>query len=83
MDAEGPLVLADVIETHRPQRLPEIGSGGSSSWIGEFVRRHGGSVISLEHQPEYAAEDDANGQLVGPPGHCEGAAGMPRAGNLW
>lgn len=54
MDAEGLLVLTDLLVSHRPQRILEIGSGVSTTWMGEFVHRHGGTVVSLEHQEEYA-----------------------------
>jgi predicted O-methyltransferase YrrM len=54
MDAEGLLLLSDLITAHRPRRILEVGSGVSSCWMGEFARRHGGTVVTLEHQQEYA-----------------------------
>jgi predicted O-methyltransferase YrrM len=54
MDAEGLLALSDLIDAHRPQKVLEIGSGASTSWMGTFVQRHGGSIVSLEHQRVYA-----------------------------
>ncbi|MFB9069922.1 class I SAM-dependent methyltransferase [Citricoccus parietis] len=33
-----------------------MGSGASTSWMGEFVRRHGGKIVSVDHLEEYAAQ---------------------------
>ncbi|MFC0247236.1 class I SAM-dependent methyltransferase [Citricoccus parietis] len=56
MNAEGLLWLTDLLQDHQPRKVLEVGSGASTSWMGEFVRRHGGKIVSVDHLEEYAAQ---------------------------
>ncbi|MDA0378627.1 MAG: class I SAM-dependent methyltransferase [Bacteroidetes bacterium] len=48
--------LIGLIRTHRPQRIVELGSGVSTLVMAYAAREAGaGEVLSLDHDPEYAA----------------------------
>ena len=52
-------LVREIIDTE-PATVVEIGSGGSSVWVGYCLERHGhGRCISLDHDEEYAARTRA------------------------
>ncbi len=53
------LDLLHLIKTRRPQLVLELGSGTSSVWIAYALERCGGRLISLDHDPGYAAKTRA------------------------
>ncbi len=48
------LELWYVLERRRPRLALELGSGTSSIWIGYALQRHGGRLVSVDHDPDYA-----------------------------
>jgi predicted O-methyltransferase YrrM len=53
-------LVREILDT-RPETVVEIGSGGSSVWVGYCLERLGhGRCISLEHDEEYAARTRAD-----------------------
>ena len=53
-------LVREIIDT-KPSLVVEIGSGGSSVWVGYCLERQGGGrCISLEHDEEYAAKTRAD-----------------------
>jgi len=48
--------LLDVVHDHRPRRILELGSGTSTVWLAYALERSGGSIVSIDHDPDYAAK---------------------------
>lgn len=48
------LELWSVAGLRKPALVLELGSGTSSVWLGYAVERHGGRVVSVDHDPAYA-----------------------------
>ena len=53
------LELLYLIKTRRPRLVLELGSGTSSVWIAYALEQTGGRLISLDHDPGYAAKTRA------------------------
>lgn len=49
------LELCFLVDRVRPGLVLELGSGTSSVWLGYALGRHGGRLVSLDHDPRYAA----------------------------
>lgn len=47
-------IILEHIEKTKPQLVVEFGSGMSTIFIGELLKRQGGRLISIEHDAEYA-----------------------------
>jgi len=47
------------LETTRPRRLLEVGSGTSTVLLADWAARRGASLVSLEHEPRYFAQTAA------------------------
>lgn len=54
------LELWHVLERRRPGLVVELGSGTSSVWIGYALRRYGGRLVSVDHDPGYAEQTRAH-----------------------
>jgi protein-L-isoaspartate O-methyltransferase len=54
------LELWYVLQRRRPQLVLELGSGTSSVWLGYALRRHGGRLVSVEHDRSYAEQTRAH-----------------------
>lgn len=48
------LEVLHLIEQERPALVLELGSGTSSVWIAYALERHGGRLVSVDQDPEYA-----------------------------
>lgn len=48
------LELCFLVDRVRPELVLELGSGTSSVWLGYLLGRHGGRLVSLDHDPRYA-----------------------------
>lgn len=56
MNARGLAHLLDIVTKERPKVIVELGSGTSTVWLAYACRRTGARVVSLDHDPEYAAK---------------------------
>jgi predicted O-methyltransferase YrrM len=54
MDPTGLLELLFLIGRKQPKVVLELGSGTSSIWIAYALEKHGGRLISVDHETEYA-----------------------------
>lgn len=54
MSAEGLLLVSDLIQSRKPKKILELGSGSSTIWIGLQASEIGASLISVEHDEAYA-----------------------------
>lgn len=55
MNPDGVLLLADMVQRHRPKRILELGSGSSTIWLGMFAKSLGTELISIDHLEKYYA----------------------------
>ena len=53
------LDLVHLIRTRRPRLVLELGSGTSTVWIAYLLEQSGGRLVSLDHDPAYAAKTRA------------------------
>lgn len=51
--------IAQHLESQRPRRMLEIGSGSSTVLLADYAARHGASLVSLEHDPAFFDQTDA------------------------
>jgi predicted O-methyltransferase YrrM len=65
------LDLLHLIRSRRPRLVLELGSGTSTVWIAYALEQTGGRVISLDHDPGYAAKTRAQLALHGLTGIAE------------
>lgn len=54
MDARSIAHLLDLVRTHRPTRVVELGSGTSSVWLGYTLRELSGTLVSVDHDEHFA-----------------------------
>jgi len=47
--------LLDIVRDHRPRRILELGSGTSTVWLAYALEGSGASIVSIDHDPDYAA----------------------------
>lgn len=52
----GLLQLCALVETLQPKLVLELGSGTSSVWLGYLLERYHGRLITVDHNPAFAAE---------------------------
>ena len=50
------LALLHLVERRRPALVVELGSGTSTLWLAYALERIGGRIVSLDHDPRYAAK---------------------------
>lgn len=55
LDARSLAELADIVVRERPQLVVELGSGTSTVWIAHQLKATGGRLVSIDHDPKYAA----------------------------
>ncbi|GAA2904833.1 hypothetical protein Acy02nite_54800 [Actinoplanes cyaneus] len=48
------LELVFLVRTGKPRLVLELGSGTSTIWLAYVLEQHGGRLISLDHDPDYA-----------------------------
>lgn len=65
------LQLWSTVQRSRPGLVLELGSGTSSVWLGYAVERHGGRLVSVEHDPAYAEQTRAQLRRHGLARHVE------------
>jgi len=53
------LDLLHLVRTRKPRLVLELGSGTSTVWIAYALQEIGGRLVSLDHDPEYAAKTRA------------------------
>lgn len=53
------LDLLHLVRHRRPKLVLELGSGTSSVWLAYALEAHGGRLVSVDHDPQYAAKTRA------------------------
>ncbi|MDD9204933.1 hypothetical protein PU560_00470, partial [Georgenia sp. 10Sc9-8] len=54
INARNLLHVAQLLRTHRPRRVLELGSGSSTVWLGYLLELVDGELTSLDHLEEFA-----------------------------
>lgn len=55
LDARSLLHLVELVQQERPRCVLELGSGTSTIWLGYLLAEHGGTLVSVDHDEQWAA----------------------------